>query len=139
MLITYPTQCIDSIGAHYTYYPTPWIPIRFSGENPDNSTRFLLKGNKATAVKFDNKPKFITSAVTYPNPASGNITFDVMPFGNQAIPPARTPEFPFGEVRGVFIFAGNFRKTLALKALKILSVIFNLFFGPELHFFQLRD
>jgi hypothetical protein len=77
MLGTYTAQCMDSIGAHYEPYPTPWLGIIFSGENQANSARFALKGTRAVAINTSNKPKSRVSSFAYPNPASDNITFDI--------------------------------------------------------------
>ncbi len=68
-------QCMDSIGAHYTPHPTPWVGIYFDGENEFNSTKFWIKADVEVSISNSNhqKPRALVSV--YPNPASEHILF----------------------------------------------------------------
>ena len=70
-----PSMIMDSIGVHYSPYPTPWLIYYFDGENTENSTRFWLRGTSETGINNVNsqKPKSLISV--YPTPASDHITF----------------------------------------------------------------
>ena len=70
-----PSMIMDSLGVHYTPYPTPWLIYYFDGENTENSVRFWLRGNSTTGINNVNsqKPKSLVSV--YPTPASDHITF----------------------------------------------------------------
>jgi len=73
-----PAHCMDSIGAHYVQYPTPWLPIYFPDQiNPYNSVKFHIIGTKAVAINTNNKPNSFAAAYAFPNPASNNITFQL--------------------------------------------------------------
>lgn len=70
-----PSQIMDSLGVHYSPYPTPWLIYYFDGENTENSTRFWLRGTATVGINNVNsqKPKSLVSV--YPTPASDHITF----------------------------------------------------------------
>ena len=66
---------MDSIGAHYLQYPTPWLGIYFDGENEFNSMKFWIKADVEVGISNNTfqKPKSLVSV--YPNPASEHILF----------------------------------------------------------------
>ena len=71
-------QCMDSVGIAYPdQYPTNWLGIWFDGENENISTKFWLRGTRTTPIKTTNQQVPGVSVVTFPNPASEHITFQV--------------------------------------------------------------
>ncbi len=70
-------QCMDSIGAAYTQYPTPWLGIYFDGGNEYNSVKFWVKADVETNINTvdHQKPRALVSV--YPNPASEHILFQL--------------------------------------------------------------
>ncbi len=64
----------DSIGAHYTQFPTEWLPIHFANENTMNSAKFWIRGSKTVAIT-NQMNKFGAELSLFPNPAAEFITF----------------------------------------------------------------